>query len=353
MSDHENRAAKKPRIGIVGCGTWGKKRVGEFAAHGAEVVALCDLSEADAQLAAATNGLNPAVFSGESGAVNMLANLSSGLDAIALLTPPQARGELLGPVFEKGLSVYLEKPLCASATQAMVVDAAYENCGFSYDSGSLPITGTGHAGRSPALKFIRDALSSGEHGNLKALHFNHSWRWNYFNAQAWRGQPALGGGHILEKLIHQLEGLNWALGGFQSVSAAGARLKRNPHVWNRISAVLEPCNPRIDGEILLSASFGSVAADAYSIDAVFEEGRFLLYLAGGRFHVVADAQDDHLPREIGDNHYWYPSRQIATFLGSLSEPSTPRSTYRDAHAAFMLAWALRQALEQEGSSVPV
>ena len=94
------------RVGFIGAGAIARSHLGILAdLPDVSVAAVCDLSPAVAEETAAAAG--GATAYGDPGA--MLA--SEELDAVFVCTPPGAHLAAAKPVFERGLPVYLEKPL--------------------------------------------------------------------------------------------------------------------------------------------------------------------------------------------------------------------------------------------------
>ena len=112
------------RIGIVGAGAIARRHVAALAEHpDASVAAVCDLNAAVAE---ETAGL-----AGGAAAYEDWGAMLGGerLDAVFVCTPPGAH---LGPAaaaFERGLPVYLEKPLARSATDGAAIVEAWRASG--------------------------------------------------------------------------------------------------------------------------------------------------------------------------------------------------------------------------------
>jgi len=340
--------SKSVKMAVIGCGKWGLERALSFQEQGVEIVAVCDIDDDTAIEAGNRLGLEvSAMYSGEQCWRQLIYSFQHEYTGIAVLTSPWSRGEMLPELVHTGKSLYLEKPLCATKEQLFNALNAYRAASPAYDSNGGPITATGHAGRSPLYRFLRDTIKSGVWGELRGLHLSHGWRWNYINKDNWRGDPSQGGGHILEKLVHQLDGLLWAVGTFGWVQATGIRLPRNPEVWNQLTAVLEPCGvTEISVPVTISASFGLRHQNMQSMEAVFEEKRILVYEAGGRFWSVDEGGKQ---TEIGGDDYWWPIHNMRRFTDAVKceehEELVERSTFMDGFYAMELALGVRRALE--------
>jgi myo-inositol 2-dehydrogenase / D-chiro-inositol 1-dehydrogenase len=112
------------RIGLIGAGAIARSHVGNLAEiPGTSVAAVCDLNVAVAEETAAAAG-GAAVYSdvGE-----MLA--AERLDAVFVCTPPGAHLAAAAAAFERGLPVYLEKPLARTAADGEAIVAAWRKSG--------------------------------------------------------------------------------------------------------------------------------------------------------------------------------------------------------------------------------
>jgi len=343
---------KKIKLAIIGTGKWGLERACGFKDLGTEIVAVADLNPSIAIEASIRLQLDTScIYGGEDGWLDMLAKHGHKIDGIVVLTPPLARGEMVPYLLEQGYSLYLEKPICANREQLMKIMRIYQSSHYD-KAGNGPITATGHAGRSPLFKFVKEKIKSQELGTIKAFHFSYGWKWNYFNDSNWRGQPDMGGGHILEKLIHQLEAIYNTFGPIGYVSASGHRLKKKWDEWDQITASLKPYLHLLsDIAINLSASFGISNSDMQSMEVVFEKQRYIGYKAGKRFIVVDENGNQ---QDIGGDCYWWPINNMKSFLNVLSnsineeviEYSELRSTLYDGMQAMDIALGLKDSITE-------
>jgi predicted dehydrogenase len=112
------------RIGFVGAGAIARSHLGVLAdLPGATVAAVCDLSATVAEETAAAAG-GAAVYADPEA---MLA--AEALDAVFVCTPPGAHLEAATPAFDRGVPVYLEKPLARTAADGEAIVAAWRKSG--------------------------------------------------------------------------------------------------------------------------------------------------------------------------------------------------------------------------------
>jgi predicted dehydrogenase len=166
------------RVGFIGAGAIARSHLGILAdLPDVSVAAVCDLSPAVAEETAAAAG--GATAYGDPGA--MLA--SEELDAVFVCTPPGAHLAAVTPALERGLPVYLEKPLARTAADGeAIVDAWRESgvvCAVGYQWRSLDVLdrvraelggdppglvvsrGIGPAQRGRTSSWFEDARASG------------------------------------------------------------------------------------------------------------------------------------------------------------------------------------------------
>jgi len=333
------------QIAIIGCGGWCLEgHIPHWINAGAEIVALCDKNIARAEKArqqCKTRGQNPSVYTSEVAYRVLLKK--ERLDGVVVLTPPYARQDILSEIFAMGRSIFVEKPLCANTAQADRIFNAYMAARIYDRPGRHPITATGLAGRSPAIRQIKAWLEQGAYGKLQSLHFTYAWRYHFHDRNHWRGQPVLGGGHINEKFIHHLDALNWAVGPFQMEYASGHPLPQNTAVWKDFTVILTSIHPMVQGPVTVSATFGTGCHDTYELDVEFDYAQFSIWLdnANGRF-ICKDKRGNR--QDLGDDTYWWPSKNINDFVQAFKAHGLARTTLRDAYDSVVLSDAIQRAL---------
>jgi len=113
----------KVRVGVIGCGIWGRMHVRAYAQHAsAELVGVCDLDEARAQTVAEEYGVPKWFTSAE-------ALLEEGLDAVSIATPDAAHAEPALAAARSGVHVLVEKPLAKTVDDCRSMIEAAEAAG--------------------------------------------------------------------------------------------------------------------------------------------------------------------------------------------------------------------------------
>ncbi|HET7171539.1 MAG TPA: Gfo/Idh/MocA family oxidoreductase [Gaiellales bacterium] len=195
------------RIGIAGAGAIARRHLAALAEHpDASVAAVCDLNVAVAEETAGLAGGAAAYEDWEA----MLA--AERLDALFVCTPPGAH---LGPAaaaFERGLPVYLEKPLARSAADGEAIVAAWRAsgavCAVGYQWRSVDVLDRLRAelgGVAPGLLVSR-GLGPAERGRTGR----------------WFEDPRASGGILFELASHDIDLQRAVAGPVSEVQAASA-----------------------------------------------------------------------------------------------------------------------------------
>ena len=142
------------RIGIVGAGAIARSHLTVLAEHPeASVAAVCDLNAVVAEETAGLAGGATAYQDWEA----MLE--AEALDAVFVCTPPAAHLVPAAAAFERGIPVYLEKPLARSAADGEAIVSAWRASGV--------VCAVGYQWRSlDALDRVRAELAGAAPGLL-------------------------------------------------------------------------------------------------------------------------------------------------------------------------------------------
>jgi predicted dehydrogenase len=149
-----NRSVK---VGIVGCGYWGSKHLRVFnELPNAEVVALCDASEAN--IAKQPKGFLPPLVTGDYEEF-----LNSNIDAVVIATPARTHYPLALKALQRGKHVLTEKPFATSSSQAEELIRAAEKGGLTLMVGHTYVY-------HPAVEFLREMVQTEQLGPLYYIH---------------------------------------------------------------------------------------------------------------------------------------------------------------------------------------
>jgi myo-inositol 2-dehydrogenase/D-chiro-inositol 1-dehydrogenase len=156
------------------------------------------------------------------------------MDAVMVLTPPLAHREPLEAAVERGLPVYLEKPVARTHDDAVAIAGAVRRAGA--------LVAVGYQYR--ALDFLPDLAAAATADPLGVLA---SYSVGATAGRPWFVQQAQGGGQVLERASHHID-LQRAIGGeIDWVQAAGSQVD--------LAGDQRPVGSDIDDVIALTLGF--------------------------------------------------------------------------------------------------
>ena len=191
------------RVGIIGAGWIATQHVATLRRlGGAEVVAVCDVDESRARELAG----GAATYKDWRHLIDR-----ETPDAVFVCVPPLAHREVAVAALEKGINVYLEKPIARGLEDARaIVDAAARSssvCAVGYQWRAVEV-----------LDDLRETLAGQEIGMQIGISFGPT------KSRPWFLDRAQGGGNLLERASHTID-LERAIGGeVVAVKAAASRV---------------------------------------------------------------------------------------------------------------------------------
>ena len=198
----------KLRAGVIGCGT-----IGTWAhlpslskMDDVELVAVCDLVEEKGRNAAEKFGAGRFYLD----AAEMLEK--EKLDFVVIATPPNTHAELTLAALERGVNVFLEKPIAHNMEDALKIKKAAEESGLKV---ALGFCLRFHA----MFRYVKELIDSGYIGKPLFM-----WRFTMsgyiFNPlQKWLPSKSASGGMIVENSIHFFDVFRWYAGEYEEVFA--------------------------------------------------------------------------------------------------------------------------------------
>jgi len=198
------------RIGFVGAGgnaSWHMQTVSEI--KGARIAAVCDLSAERAEAAAARHGANAYTdyerLLGE-----------EDLDAVYVSVPPFAHSDAEILAAERGLHLFVEKPVALTLERGLEIWEAIARAGV--------LSCVGYQLRyTPYTDSIRDFLAG------KNLLMVVARRWGGLVGGPWWQKMELSGGQLVEQATHEVDLIRYWAGEVRSVYATYSR-KVHGHV---------------------------------------------------------------------------------------------------------------------------
>jgi predicted dehydrogenase len=229
---------RKLKLGLIGCGTRGKWIAKLFQNHGGyEVHAVADYFPANAEKAGAELGVDAARrFSTLSGYRRLL---ESGVEAVALETPPYFFPEHAQAAVAAGLHVYCAKPVAADVPGCLAIAAAAKQATAKQRVFFVDYQLPTDPANNEVVQRVRDA----ESGFGKLQRISTAGSYGHFPDPAktanlesrlqkliWVNDIALGGDYIGNYDIHAIDAALWVLGERPVAAGGFARIGRvDPH----------------------------------------------------------------------------------------------------------------------------
>ena len=220
------------RLGMIGAGWIAQEHLASISAlEGVELRAVADLDRDRAVALAQGAGARAhedwqAMLDGES------------LDAVIVCTPPLAHRDPCLAAIERGLGVYVEKPVARTREDAQAIAAAAESAGA--------VIAVGYQYR--AIDFLPDLRAAVEHDALGLLA---SYSVGATAGRSWFVNQVEGGGQVLERASHHIDLQRAIAGEVEWVQAAGTRID--------LAGDERPADSDIDDVLTLTLGFRSGA----------------------------------------------------------------------------------------------
>jgi predicted dehydrogenase len=298
--------------------------------EGVELSAVCDVDLGRAEAIAGPRG-GRAYESWET----MLDD--EELDVVWVCTPPlQHRGPAVAAL-ERGLHVYLEKPIARTLEDARSIVAAAARaaavCAVGYQWHASELVDESRA----ALADQRVALLVGRNYGPVA-------------ARAWFQDPALGGGQILERGSHHIDLQRALAGEISSVQAVAAREQLAQ--TEEESAIDDVVGLQLHFE---SGALGSVHSawssegqpELYATDVVATDATFTLQLGPDEYSIRGVSRGRTLSGRFGEPM----TRSLSQFLAAAraGDPELVTCPPADAAKTLAVALACERALAEGGT----
>ncbi|WP_316570521.1 Gfo/Idh/MocA family oxidoreductase [Neobacillus sp. YIM B06451] len=200
----------KLKFAILGCGRISYKHVEALIKNSeyAELVAVCDIDEKQAvgrkeQYEAGIQGSNVKVYTDY---IEMLEK--EQLDVVTIATESGYHAKHAIDCMNSGAHVLVEKPMALSVEDADNMIAVAKEKGKKIC--------VSHQNRfNPPIQKLRRAIEEGRFGRIMSGTARILWTrdMNYYKQAPWRGTAALDGGTLMNQCIHNIDLLQWMLGG--------------------------------------------------------------------------------------------------------------------------------------------
>jgi myo-inositol 2-dehydrogenase / D-chiro-inositol 1-dehydrogenase len=296
---------KSLRVAVVGCGRMGAERA--LAAHGlgAHVTFVCDVDQSRATNLSAQ--LPDCTAIGDPRELDW-----SRVDAIFVCTPPASRVHVECVAIQRGIPVFVEKPIGLSAEHVKPILAALE--------ARHVLTAVGYMNRyRPSVQRARALIQS-----TTVLAVSADWLVGSY-AVPWWLDATKSGGPINEQATHIIDLARYLVGDIDAVNAIATGL---------------PGHANVPGTATFGMQFvtGQPFSFLYSCQATAKMIRFAVYasdrvieLAGWDFRLCGDAEDISA-REAAQPRNAIFQNEVAAFLIAIAgdKPELIQSDFHDA-----------------------
>ncbi|HID72311.1 TPA: Gfo/Idh/MocA family oxidoreductase [Candidatus Micrarchaeota archaeon] len=316
------------RILVVGCGSIGKRHLKNLKDAGVEEIMACDVS--DENLEFAKNEAGAETFK------DMDEALEKKPDAVMICTPPHLHLAMAKKVLEKGLNLFLEKPV---AEKLDGLDELEKLC-----DGKVVLVGY-NLRFNPCLEEAKRLIEEGAIGrvmNIDAYYGNYlpNWRPNMDYRKVYSSQKDMGGGIILD-CSHEIDYILWLMGKARSVTCTATKASSLELDVEDIAEV----NFRFDDGRIAHAHLDFVRPDLRrTCDIVGEKGTISIDLIEYKLRIFRDGKWEEKGFEGGPSIAYV--RQLAHFLECLKEKKQTRVKMDDGIETLRVSLAARESSDK-------
>lgn len=314
------------RVLLVGAGGVGRRHAEVLAGFdGVQLVGVVDPVAGAAETLAVEHGVP--TYAGIEEALDRGAP-----DAVYVCVPPFAHGEPERAVLDRGLPIFVEKPVGLDLSTAEDIGRLVEKAGV--------VTGTGYhwrcldvLPRAQALLADRSAVAAAGYWLDKRP------------PVAWWAQQDRSGGQVVEQLTHVLDLARALLGDAEEVYAAGARLTSPSPGWGDIDDATAATVRFVSGAVATFTATSLLATKHRASLTTFSHGLAMEVSEAGLAVESADGREEY--PAIEDPRVTVDREFIEAVRGE--RPGT-RTPYLEALESHRLACALAQSA-REGRAV--
>jgi predicted dehydrogenase len=326
----------KFKVGIVGCGNIFPMHAQSLANTPAvELVAVCDIKPARAK--AAAKKYHCRFYSDYS---KMLAR--EKLDAVHVLTPHYLHPAMAIQALNKKINVLTEKPISIDPRDGQkMIKAAKDN--------RVKLAVIFQNRYSPGTKMVKEALSAGRLGKIKAAKLILSYHKpdSFYKKSDWKGRlDKEGGGVLIDQAIHFIDVLRWLID--DKVDYIEADTARRMHKFIEVEDLAEGLIKFKKGAYVCFylINFYSFDADP-EIELDCQKGRVRMVkdsarigLYNGKVLSAKPKPGEYIDYGKGRKDYWGFCHwlQIKDFYRALKEGRQPQVSAEDALRTQALVW---------------
>ena len=241
------------RVGIIGCGRIAREvHLPVLARHA--MVRIAALADPDESRLSQARQLTPAAVAFRDFR-DLVANDS--LDAVVVCAPTGLHAGIARAVLDRGLHLYLEKPIAASIEEAEPLLESWRR------QGKVAMVGFNYRFH-PLFQSAREVIDSGKLGALLAVRSVFS-TW-IEDLRAWKTTRATGGGVLLDLASHHVDLIHYLFG--QDVAEASAQVRSG-----RAEADTASVELRLQNGLLVQSFFSLSSVEEDQLEIYGEAGR--------------------------------------------------------------------------------
>ena len=174
------------------------------------------------------------------------------IDAAIIATPPRLHADIALPLLARGVHVFCEKPLAESSSDVVaVIEQAAQSGAW------LCVNQTRRS--YPALKRVKDLLTSGLIGECVAIEHREGFRFTWPSVSGWHFAGNSARGVLLDQGAHVLDTICWWLGGTPRVVSCRTDSFGGPEGVANIALRHETC------AITITLSWLSTLSNTYKV----------------------------------------------------------------------------------------
>lgn len=328
------RTERELAVGVVGAGWAGREHCASLAQIGAaRVVGVCDADPTAARTLA--EALDARVCAG----VEALLALQP-LDALVVATPSGVHREAVVPALERGVAVFVEKPLARTLADAQAIADAAERAGSVCAVGYQWRAAEAVAAVAAALGDRRVALLLSQGVGIT-------------QARGWFGDERLSGGLMFERASHHIDLQRMLAGQVRAVGAMRGDIAL---------AGIEPSRTPREDVLGLQLSFASGAVGAILVGWVPEDypgtQSLRVFATGTAYDIELDprfsarVQGELEPLAPTGEHPFVAQLRRFLHAARFGDPSMVACPARDAVGTVAVAAAAERALAEDAIVAP-
>jgi scyllo-inositol 2-dehydrogenase (NADP+) len=322
------------RVGLVGAGKMGVSHLAVFGAHpDVHVAGICEPQPLIASIVSSQTGIES--FASFERLIDR-----ADLDAVVVATPSTTHAEVAGYALERGLHVFVEKPLSLSAVDSWALVQAAETAGVANQVGY-------HNRFLGTFREVRRLVRSGAIGEV------HHIDGRAFGpvvvrpraGSTWRTRRADGGGCLHDYASHVIDLMNFIVGASHDVIGARLGAVYSDGVEDTVHALFvyasgasgalqtdwsDESYRKMSTSVVVHGTAGRIVADRQECQVYLKPGnRFETYDEGWTVRYITDLQPPVGYYLRGEEY----STQVDTFVRSVHQgEAVPEVSFRSAYA---------------------